>query len=87
MADTIRKDKSAVVLKYPENAVAPFITAKGKGKLAEYIIEEARKNDIDVVENDVLVDLLSSEEIGSLIPENTWNAVASIFAFILEDLK
>lgn len=81
-----RNLKSAVVLKYPENAAAPFITAKGKGRLAEYIIEEAGKNNVKVVEDEILVDLLSSEEIGRLIPENTWNAVASIFAFILEDI-
>ena len=37
------ENKVAVALKYPKNAYAPFITAKGKGELAERIIQEAKK--------------------------------------------
>lgn len=77
--------KKAVALKYPENAVAPIIVAKGDGLIAEKIISEAKKNDIPITENDTLVDLMELQKIGDIVPESTWQALAAIFAFILED--
>jgi FlhB-like protein len=76
--------QTAVALRYPEDAEAPFITASGKGRLAQKLIDIARKNDIPVVKNDFLVDVLSLEEIGSSIPEETWQVVAKIFAFVIK---
>lgn len=74
----------AVALKYPEGASAPFITAKGSGKLAEIILEEAKKNDVYVENNSLLVDLLSEEDIGESIPETAYEALAVIFACMTE---
>lgn len=81
------KIKKAVVLKYPEGAEAPFITAKGSGKLAEKIIETAEKNNIKIERNQVMVDLLSSQEIGAAVPEETWQVLAQIFSLILNSKK
>lgn len=80
----MRKLKAAVSLRYPENADAPFITSKCTGAIAEKMIEIAEENDIPVVENDVLANVLSLQEIGTCIPESTWEAVAGIFAVIEE---
>lgn len=77
--------KKAVALKYPEGAVAPIVMAKGEGKTASLIVEEAQKNNIYVEENLELVNLLGVQEIGDVVPEQAWNALAAIFAFILED--
>lgn len=75
--------KKAVALKYSDGAVAPVITASGKGFLAEKILEIAAQNEIPVTENENLVDFLSVQEIGQPIPEETWEAVAKIFAFVV----
>ena len=46
------------------------------------MIEIAEENGIPVVEDDVLANVLSIKQVGECIPESTWEAVASIFAFI-----
>ena len=80
----IKTQKSAVALKYPKGAELPFITAKGKGALAEKIIEVARDNDIYIEENAPLVDLLSIQEVNDAVPEEAFEALALIFAIVLE---
>ncbi len=77
--------KKAVVLKYPQGAEAPFVTAKGTGILARAIIDEALKNDIKIEENTPLVEFLSEVKVGSLVPEETWQILAQIFSVILQE--
>ena len=79
---SIKEVLSAVSLKYPGDAEAPFITAKSKGELAKKMLEIARQNKIPVVENENLANVLSVENIGQIIPESLYEAVANIFAFI-----
>ena len=81
----MQKMKRAVSLKYPEGAPAPFITASGKGVLAEKILDTARQNNIPVVENKELTDFLSVQEIGTCVPENIWPVLAKIFAFVMQE--
>ena len=80
----MKKETQAVALKYPEDAYAPFIVASEKGFLAQKLLEIAEQNDIPVIRNDVLTDVLSVQEIGTFIPEQTLEAMAKIFAFIAE---
>ena len=80
MAETKRK---AVALKYMEGTEAPVILAKGQGAAAELILQEAKKNGIPVTEDKVLVDMLGLASVGDVVPENTWQALAVIFSFIL----
>ena len=77
--------KKAVVLKYPEGAEAPFVTAKGSGRIAEFILEEARKKNIKIEENKTLVEFLSDVDIGNLVPPETWEILAQIFSLILKE--
>ena len=79
----MKKEKKAVALKYPENAYAPFVVASEKGFLAERLLKIAEENKILIVRDDILSDVLSLQEVGSFIPENTWEAMAKIFAFIV----
>lgn len=81
------ENKNAIALKYPDNAPAPFITAKGKGKLADYIINEAQKNDVKIVTDASLVEFLDVEDLGNYIPEETWKAVAAIFSFMYSEVE
>lgn len=77
----------AVALKYPAYADAPFIVAKGKGHLADKMIQIAEENSIPIVHDAVLENVLSVQDIGECIPENTWRAVAAIFAYIYNSEK
>lgn len=77
-----RTKKLAVALSYPEGVEAPFISAKGSAVLAERIIEIAEENNIPVVKDDIVSKVLSMRQIGECIPENTWEAIAAVFAFI-----
>lgn len=75
---------SAVALKYPPYADAPFITAKSRGEAALRLVQIARDSGIPVVEDAVTENVLSMAKVGDCIPEKTWHAVAGIFAFIKE---
>ncbi len=77
--------KKAVALKYPEGVEAPIILAKGEGRTAEIMLEEAEKQGIPVTEDKILVDMLGLSDVGEIIPENTWQALAVIFSYILEE--
>ena len=79
------KKRRAVALKYPQGVEAPLIIAKGEGRIAEQIINEAEKNNIYIEEDSALVDLLGVSEVGSLVPEAAWKSLAVIFSFILSD--
>ena len=77
--------QKAVALKYPKGAEAPFIIAKGNGLLAKQIIEEAQANDVYIEENTPLVEFLSDIQVGSLVPQETWEILAQIFSVILQE--
>lgn len=72
----------AVALQYLRGMEAPIILAKGEGQLAERIIELARKNGIPLTESEELAESLYIWERGLPIPEDLYEAVAEILAFI-----
>ena len=82
----MKNEKKAVALKYPQGVSAPLIAASAKGYLAEKMLEIAEREKIPLVKNDELADFLTVQEIGSIIPQETWEVVAKIFAFVA-DLK
>ena len=77
----------AVALKYPCGSDAPFIAAKAKGVLAQKLVEIAEEQKIPVVEDKIATDILTVEEIGACIPEETWEIIAKIFAFVMDNNK
>lgn len=77
--------KKAVALKYPEGVEAPIIVAKGEGKTAEKILLLAEKNNILIEEDVTLVDMLGIGEVGSVVPQEAWKALALIFSYILNE--
>ncbi|MFC7685434.1 EscU/YscU/HrcU family type III secretion system export apparatus switch protein [Ureibacillus sp. GCM10028918] len=75
--------KEAIALNYnPEKNNSPTVIAKGKGKIADNIIEKAALNDIPVYEDKNLVELLGNLDLNEAIPEELYEAVAEVFAFI-----
>lgn len=77
----------AIALYYPENVEAPVIIAKGKNELAAKMLEIAQNCGIQIVSDPLLADILSESELGSCIPAETYEAIASIFAFLEKGLK
>lgn len=75
--------KSAVALGYnPGSMDAPQVKAKGKGLVAEQIIEKAKDHDIPIQEDPSLVEVLSQLELNERIPEELYQAVAEVFSFV-----
>ena len=74
----------AVALSYnTSEAPAPIVLAKGADHLAEKIKEVARENRIPIRENVPLARALyKSTEVGDMIPEELYKAVASVLASI-----
>jgi flagellar biosynthetic protein FlhB len=72
----------ACALRYdPRETPAPVLLAKGADHLAEKIKEVARENRVPIRENKPLAQALyKSVEIGQTIPEDLYQAVASILA-------
>ena len=74
----------AVALQYGDGDGAPRVTAKGKGIIAEQILELAKEHDIPLYEEPELVELLSTIELEEEIPETLYLAVAEVIAFVYQ---
>ncbi|HHV39636.1 MAG TPA: EscU/YscU/HrcU family type III secretion system export apparatus switch protein, partial [Tepidimicrobium sp.] len=74
----------AVALKYnPVENIAPVVLAKGEGILAEKIKQIASDENILIVEDKPLAQILyKTTEIGDIIPEHLYNAVAEVLALV-----
>lgn len=74
----------AVALKFNiEEMEAPKVLAKGEGYVAQRLKEKARELDIEIVENKPLARSLNEMcEIGDFIPEDLFEAVAEILAYV-----
>jgi flagellar biosynthetic protein FlhB len=73
----------AVALRYDGKHVAPEVIAKGQDLIALQIRRVAEENDVPVVPDPPLARALhGSTEIGQLIPEELYAAVAQVLAFV-----
>ena len=86
MADsrpTVPRRLRAVALRYQQNEdTAPVVIAKGKGRIAEKILAIAEEHDIPLYQDPDLVEVLSSLDLGHLIPPEMYKAVAEVLAFV-----
>ncbi|MEH6470208.1 MAG: EscU/YscU/HrcU family type III secretion system export apparatus switch protein [Halopseudomonas sp.] len=80
MNDDTDKPRSAVALTYDKTR-APFLSAKGKGLVAEEIIRIAAEHGIMIHEDPTLVETLSLLQLGQDIPESLYKAIAEVIAF------
>lgn len=77
------KRKRAAALSYDKiGSSAPKVTALGEGLIAENIIEQALAHDIPIMEDASLVELLANLNINEAIPEELFQAVAEVFAYV-----
>ena len=77
----MNKDAKAVAIHYDAEKGAPRVTAKGRGLVAEQIIELAEEHGVHIHESPELVDVLVRLELGEEIPEALYRAIAEIIAF------
>lgn len=77
--------KEAIALKYDQDAqIAPKVIAKGKGVIANNILESAEENNIPIQQDPTLIELMSGLNINDAIPEELYKAVAEVFAFVYQ---
>ena len=60
----------------------PKVTAAGRGKIAEQILQLAFENDIKVREDTALAEILASVELDSPVPTEAFMAVAEILSYV-----
>lgn len=78
-----KKASKAVALRYDKQEdSAPRVVAKGKGYLADKIIEVAREHDIPLYKDKNLVQVLEALDLETEIPPELYRAVAEVLAFI-----
>ena len=79
----MKKMPKAVALKYEkEKDAAPRVVAKGRGSVAEKIIEIAKAHRVPLHEDKNLVQVLEALDLETEIPPELYRAVAEVLAFI-----
>lgn len=81
MMDKKKQKKAVAVVYKPDQDNAPKVAAKGRGAVAERIIEAAREHGIPVKDDPDLVEVLSKIDIEDEIPASAYVLVAELLAF------
>jgi flagellar biosynthesis protein len=77
--------KKAAALRYDERRdTLPKVTAQGRGKTAERIIDIAVEAEVPIIEDAALVSALLMLELGDEIPVELYRTVAKILTFLYE---
>jgi flagellar biosynthesis protein len=76
------KDRKAIALSYKEEYNAPKVIAKGKGEIADRILEVAKKEEIEIYEDEDLAEDLLKLELNDEIPPELYEAVSEIILFV-----
>jgi flagellar biosynthesis protein len=75
--------RRAVALRYdPAQENAPVLIAKGKGYLADKIIELAREHGIHVQSDPALVELLMEVDLSEQVPPQLYKVVAKVLTTV-----
>lgn len=82
MKNENRKRQAAIALAYMEGSRAPKVVAKGRGELAQTIIEKANEAGIFVHNSPELVSMLMQVDLDQHIPAELYRAVAELLAFV-----
>ena len=74
--------QTAIALAYGQGDGAPKVVAKGRGLIAQAIIERAKQSGVYVHESADLVGLLMQVELDQQIPPQLYLAVAELLAWL-----
>jgi FlhB-like protein len=84
MSDLPKDRALAVALHYEKGTRdAPRVVAKGRGLLADRIVELAAENGVVIESNPALAEALSGIEIDETIPLELYEAVAIVIGYVL----
>ncbi|MCK4798506.1 MAG: EscU/YscU/HrcU family type III secretion system export apparatus switch protein [Spirochaetes bacterium] len=84
----IKKEIKAAAIKYSkEDLEIPVISALGSGEIAIKIIEEAKKNGIDIVKNSDFFKFEDLFKSGNEIPIDVYKIVVDILSYIINTNK
>jgi flagellar biosynthesis protein len=84
MSEDPKKPAVAIALDYEIGTrEAPRVVAKGRGVIAEKIIEVARENGVIVDANPMLAEALSGVSLDDSIPHELYQAVAEVIGFVI----
>jgi flagellar biosynthesis protein len=79
----IMEEKKAAALRYEKDKDGvPKVVAKGKGIVAEKIVEIAKEAGVPILEDRDLVEFLIALDVGEEIPPNLYKAVAEILVYV-----
>lgn len=81
-SDKSDKNKKAVALKYNKDDTSPFVLAKGKGYIAEKIVEKGKDEKVHIYRDENIIDNLMNLDIGEEIPPELYEVVAEIIAYV-----
>ncbi|MCP4745093.1 MAG: flagellar biosynthesis protein FlhB [Desulfobacteraceae bacterium] len=80
---TSKEIKKAAALRYQQGQEdAPRVVAKGRGKVAEKIVQIAGQHQVPIVEDSNLVQMLEALDVDMEIPPDLYHAVAEILVFV-----
>ena len=74
--------QSAIALAYSGDEAAPRVVAKGRGLVAQAIIERAHQHGVYVHQSKELVALLMQVDLDQRIPPQLYRAVAELLAWV-----
>lgn len=77
-----QKEKIAAAIEYKKDVGIPQLVAKGRGSVAERIIEKAKEENITTYEDKELANLLNNLNIGDNIPESLYDLTAQILIYV-----
>jgi flagellar biosynthesis protein len=75
--------KKAAALKYTmDTDPAPKVVAKGRGLIAQKIVDLARQHQVPIVADSNLVQMLDALDLDTQIPPEMYQAVAEVLVFV-----
>lgn len=79
----MKEREIAVAIGYePKRHDAPTVLAAGFGEIAKHILSAAREHGVHIQEDATLAPLLARVPVGSAIPEEAYQLVAELLAFL-----
>jgi flagellar biosynthesis protein len=82
MSDRQPDPRRAVALSYGNGDVAPRVTAKGRGEVAQRIVERAVEAGVPRIESEQLADALVRVDLDAAIPPELDLVVAEVLAWV-----
>lgn len=78
----IKDEKKAVALEYKETMGAPTVTAKGRGYVAQNMLDKAKEYGIETYIDEELLNSLMALSLGEEIPKELYDIVAKILVYV-----